>query len=260
MVLRQAGQTQAGAGRRRHGENPTAMNFFSRNTAAADYYELLARIHSFLKPRTYVEIGIRQGLSLRLAKTAAASVGIDPAPALEQTPRRGARVFPMTSDEFFARHDLAEELGRQAVDLAFVDGMHLFEFALRDFANLEKFCHRDSTILVHDCYPVDRASAARERTTQIWSGDVWKLIVCLKKYRPDLRIGTVDVPPTGLGIIRRLDPRSTTLTSLLDNLYEEFVPYDYSQMEPGKAQQLNRVENRWHEIKSILSAPSSAAT
>src|SRR5271163_5187067 len=143
------------------------MNFLSRKKAEADYYDLLERIHGFLKPRTYVEIGIRQGHSLRLAKTAAASVGIDPAPALEDKPRRGAQIFSMTSDEFFARHNLAEELGRQTVDLAFVDGMHLFEFALRDFANLEKYCHRDSTILVHDCYPVDRASAARERTTQL---------------------------------------------------------------------------------------------
>jgi hypothetical protein len=243
-----------------HGKNPTAMNFFSRKTAETDYYGLLARIHSFLKPRTYVEIGIRQGHSLRLAKTAAASVGIDPAPALEQKPRRGTQVFPMTSDEFFARHDLAQELDQQPVDLAFVDGMHLFEFALRDFANLEQFCHRDSTILVHDCYPVDRASAARERTTQIWSGDVWKLIVCLKKYRPDLRLCTVDVPPTGLGIIRHLDPGSTTLPSLLDGLYKEFVPYDYGQMESDKPRQLNRVANRWHEIKTILSAPSHAAT
>lgn len=259
MVLRQVWATEYEAWRRRRGQNPAAMNFFSRQTAGADYYELLGRIHSFLKPRTYVEIGIRQGHSFRLAKTATASVGIDPAPALEQKPRRGARVFPMTSDEFFARHDLAEELGGQAVDLAFVDGMHLFEFALRDFANLEKFCHRDSTILVHDCYPVDRASAARERATQVWSGDVWKLIVCLKKYRPGLQIATVDVAPTGLGIIRRLDPRSTILTSLLDSLYAEFVPYDYGRIEPDKAQQLNRVGNRWNEIESVLSAGPCAA-
>jgi hypothetical protein len=235
------------------------MNFLSRKKGEPDYYDLLERIHAFLKPRTYVEIGIRQGHSLRLAKTAVASVGIDPAPALEDKPRRGARIFPMTSDDFFVRHDLAEELDRRKVDLAFVDGMHLFEFALRDFANLEKFCDRDSTILVHDCFPVDRASAARERTTAVWSGDVWKLILCLKKYRPDLRICTVDVPPTGLGIIRGLDPSSTTLTSLLDGLYKEFIPCDYGQIESDKAQQLNRVENKWHEIKSLLTASSFAA-
>jgi hypothetical protein len=112
------------------------MSFLSRKKGEPDYYELLERIHAFLNPQTYVEIGIRQGHSLRLAKSAAASVGIDPAPALEEKPRRGAQVFSMTSDEFFAHHDLAEELGRRTVDLAFVDGMHLFEFALRDFDNL----------------------------------------------------------------------------------------------------------------------------
>jgi hypothetical protein len=230
------------------------MSLFSHQPAGADYYELLERIHSFLKPRTYVEIGLRHGRSFELAKTATACVGIDPAPNLEHEPRGGARIFQTTSDEFFARHNLAEELGGQTVDLAFIDGMHLFEFALRDFVNVEKYCGRDSTVLVHDCYPVDRVTASRERTTQIWSGDVWKLIVCLKKYRPDLRIGTVAVPPTGLGIIRRLDSRSTALPARLERLYEEFIPYDYGEMEPDKARQLNRVENRWNEIKPILSA------
>jgi hypothetical protein len=235
------------------------MIAFSRKTGGADYYEVLGRIHSLLKPRTYVEIGVRQGHSFRLARTAAASVGIDPAPDLKIAPRPGARIFQMTSDEFFARHNLAEELGHDTVELAFIDGMHLFEFALRDFANLEKFSSPASTILVHDCYPVDRVTAARERTTQIWSGDVWKLIICLKKYRPDLQIGTVDVPPTGLAIIRGLDRSSMTLASRLDKLYEEFIPYDYGEMEAGKAQQLNRVENKWNEIQTALSAPAFAA-
>jgi len=235
------------------------MIAFSRKPAGADYYEVLERIHTLLKPRTYVEIGIRQGHSFRLARTAVASVGIDPAPDPNIAPLPGARIFQMTSDEFFARHNLAEELGRRTVDLAFIDGMHLFEFALRDFANLERFCGPASTILVHDCYPLDRVTAARERTTQIWSGDVWKLIICLKKYRPDLRIATVDVPPTGLGIIRGLNPGSTALASRLDCLSEEFVPYDYGELEAGKAQQLNRVENKWNEIQTALSAPAFAA-
>jgi hypothetical protein len=232
---------------------------FSNNAAGVDYYEVLARIHSFLKPRTYVEIGLRNGVSLALAKTALAAIGIDPAPDLQVPLRTGARVFQMTSDAFFAQYDLAAELGRQPVDLAFIDGMHLFEFALRDFANLERFCAPASTILVHDAYPLDPVTAARERTTQIWSGDVWKLILCLKKYRPDLRISTVEVPPTGLAIIRGLDPRSTILASRLDSLYGEFIPYAYGELAAAKAQQLNRIENKWHEIKAALSSPRFAA-
>jgi hypothetical protein len=235
------------------------MIAFSSKPAGVDYYEVLARIHSFLKPRTYVEIGIRNGQSFALAKTAAASIGIDPAPDLKFALRPGARIFPMTSDAFFAQHNLARELGHDTVDLAFIDGMHLFEFALRDFANLEKFCGPASTVLVHDAYPLDRVTAARERTTQIWSGDVWKLILCLKKYRPELRMSTVDVPPTGLAIIRGLNRFSTTLTSRLDSLYGEFIPCDYGELEAGKAQRLNRVENKWQEIKAALSVPACAA-
>jgi hypothetical protein len=236
------------------------MIAFPNKPAGVDYYEVLARLHSLLKPRTYVEIGIRNGQSFALAKTATAAVGIDPAPDLKFALRPGARVFSMTSDAFFAQHNLAQELGRDTVDLAFIDGMHLFEFALRDFANLERFCGPASTILVHDAYPVDRVTAARERTTQIWSGDVWKLILCLKKYRPELRISTVDVPPTGLGIIRGLNRSSTTLATRLGALCEEFVPYAYDEMDASKGQHLNRIENKWHEIKAALSAPAFATS
>ena len=107
------------------------------------------------------------------------------------------------------------ELGGKAVDLAFIDGMHLFEYALRDFSNLERLCTPHSTILVHDCYPLDRQTADRERTTLFWSGDIWRLILLLKKYRPDLEINVIAAPPTGLGVIRNLDPASRVIA---DNL------------------------------------------
>jgi hypothetical protein len=218
----------------------------------ADYYSLLPRIHSFLKPAAYAEIGIRDGVSLRMATTAKAVVGIDPAPQIEGRLAASTRIFTMTSDDFFASRSLTTELRGKPFDLAFIDGMHLFEFALRDFINLERASAPRSTILVHDCYPVDRTTAERERTTQIWSGDVWKLIICLKKYRPDLRISTVDVPPTGLGVIRGLDANSEVLSSRLDDLCEEFIPCGYDLLESDKPAQLNRVANRWNEIKAIL--------
>ena len=48
-----------------------------------------------------------------------------------------------------------------AVDLVFIDGLHLFEFALRDFFNAEAWCSRTSTIVLHDCVPIARATADR---------------------------------------------------------------------------------------------------
>lgn len=217
----------------------------------ARYYDLLPRIHSLLKPARYVEIGILHGDSLRMAGAARAIVGIDPAPRVTAPLPLCVRLFPMPSDEFFARHNLVLELGGP-FDLAFIDGMHLFEFALRDFINLERAAAPHSTILVHDCYPIDRLTSERDRATQMWSGDVWKLVLCLKKYRPDLRVSVVDIPPTGLGIVRGLDPRSTVLSSQLDRICQEFIPADYSQIENKKAEQLNRVENSWPEIKAAL--------
>jgi hypothetical protein len=217
-----------------------------------DYYELLPRIHSLLKPKTYAEIGIRNGDSLMMAKTAVAAVGIDPAPKLREPLPSSFKVFELTSDDFFARHNLMKELGGRTCDLSFIDGMHLFEFALRDFIGLEKAAGPNSTILIHDCYPHERAVADRERSTDLWAGDVWKLIVCLKKYRPDLSVWSIVVPPTGLGVVRNLDAKSTVLEERLKQICDEFIGADYSSIERDKAAALNRVEKSWSAVKSIL--------
>lgn len=228
------------------------MRFIDHKTAASDYYALLPQLHAVLKPRTYVEIGFREGQSFALAKSAKASVAIDPAPAPMGPLPVGAKLFPLTSDEFFAQYNLWEELGKAPVDLAFIDGMHLFEFALRDFINLEKYCERSSTILVHDCYPIDVMTASRNRTTTTWSGDVWKLLICLKKYRPDLHVACIDIAPTGLGVIRNLNPNSKVLSESLEKIYSEFICYDFAEILQDKATRLNRVPNEWVQIKALF--------
>jgi hypothetical protein len=217
------------------------------------YYRLLRRIHARLKPRTYVEIGVCYGDSIVLARNAEVCVGIDPSPQIKVLLPPVARLYKTTSEAFFSNYDLTAELGHRTLDLAFIDGMHLFEFALRDFIQLERHCGRQSTILVHDCYPIDRATASRRQNTLLWSGDVWKLILCLKKHRPDLKIGTVDIAPTGLTIIRGLDPASTALASRLPELEQEFVALDYDEIDRDKPQKLNRLPNKWSEINAFLS-------
>jgi hypothetical protein len=132
--------------------------------------------------------------------------------------------------------------------------MHHFEYALRDFMHLEKHCTSQSTILIHDCYPLDRASASRERTTDFWSGDIWRMIVLLKKVRPDLAISVVGTRPTGLGIIRNLDPASHVIDDNLDALCAEFLALDYSAIADCKPEELNLVPNDWEKIKALLDA------
>jgi len=219
-----------------------------------DYLKILDRIHQHLNPRTYVEVGVSGGSSIRLARPGTAALGIDPTPAITGPMPPNVRIFAETSDEFFAKHDVRAELGGLPIDLAFIDGMHHFEFALRDFMNIERLSTRDSTILIHDCYPLDEVTARRERIYGFWTGDVWRLVVLLKKYRPDLSIHTIAASPSGLCMVRNLNPASRFIHDNLDRLREEFMELEYSYLAPDPAVKLNLTANEWARIKGLLCA------
>lgn len=220
-----------------------------------NYQELLYRIHRHLTPRTYLEIGVGKGKSLAQALPDTIAVCVDPVPRDLDPVSCSPKLFSITSDQFFEQHDLSQELGGLPLDMAFIDGMHLFEFALRDFINVERSSHAETLILVHDCYPVDAETAARERTTMEWSGDVWKLIVCLKEYRPDLGIAVADSPPTGLGMVTGLDPSSTVLAERYDEICERFIDLDYDRaLGQSKQQTLNRIDGDWKAVQALLDA------
>jgi hypothetical protein len=204
------------------------------NPSRADglhFRELLRLIHWRALPRTYVEIGVSRGAGLELAAPGTRVLGVDPDPQLTGGLPPNITVFRQTSDEFFGRGDLHDLLAGQPVDLAFIDGMHLFEFALRDFMQLERRAHPGATILVHDCYPMDAATATRQRATRMWSGDVWKLILCLRRYRPSLRVTTLGAAPTGLGVIQGLDPDSRQLDEHYDELVAQYRDLEYTWLE-----------------------------
>ena len=216
------------------------------------YQARLPAIHALLRPRTYLEIGVDRGVSLAHAQPATRAIGIDPAPKLSGPLPPNTTVYLMKSDDYFAQRDVRTDLGGLPLDLAFIDGLHHFEYALRDFVNIERHSTPGSTVLVHDCYPLDRRTAEREPTTSFWSGDVWRLIVLLKKYRPDLRIATLGTAPTGLAIIRGLDPESRVLAGNLDALVAEFMALDYGALENDKAATLNLMPNDWGNVEAFL--------
>jgi len=217
-----------------------------------DYSQVLERIQHYLRPRTYFEIGVETGRSLRLAGPGTRAIGVDPKPVLEAPLLPNAKLFQLTSDEFFARHDVRAEFGGLPIDLAFIDGMHHFEYALRDFINTERYCEAGSTILFDDCLPRDRLTAQRERVLTFWTGDVWKVVLALRKYRPDLSLHTIAAPPTGVCVVRNLDPRSTVLSERLDKIIAEFMSLDYSAIASDRAAKLNLVPNDWETIRPLL--------
>jgi hypothetical protein len=219
-----------------------------------DYFRVLARIHEHLQPATYLEIGVDEGRSFEIVSPETLTLGIDPNPHLRKSVGCRQRVFEQTSDDFFEKCDVISVLGGKPLDLAFIDGMHHFEFALRDFINVEKYCSADSIILLHDVYPIDAISAARERISTFWSGDIWRLILLLKKYRPDLTVNTIGTRPTGLGIVQNLDPHSRVLPERQHEIIDEFLALDISVLDGRKKEMLNYFPNDWKSIARLIDA------
>ena len=177
------------------------------------YRDFLGRIHEVLEPPTYLEIGVRNGDSLALARSPA--IGIDPAYRLKVAPRPGTKLFPVTSDDFFERAEPLLTFGGRRVAFSFIDGMHLSEFALRDFVNVERHADWTAAIVFDDILPRDIPEANRDRSTHQWTGDVYKVLEALEEHRPDLIVLRVATEPTGLGLVLGLDPGSRVLRERL---------------------------------------------
>jgi hypothetical protein len=192
-----------------------------------DYFDVLAELHESRRPRTYLEVGVFRGESLRLVREDTLCVGVDPEPLLAPDGERHCHVEVTTSDTFFAGPRPRQLFGGLPIDMIFIDGMHLFEYALRDFFNAEELAGRESLIVVHDCLPLDAVTASRERTTEHWTGDVWKLMLCLLDHRPDLDISIIDVPPSGVCLIKGLNPTDRALRDAYDALVEQYLPMGF---------------------------------
>lgn len=169
-------------------------------------HEFLYQLHQLLKPRGYLEIGVQHGTSLRLASCPA--IGVEPNPVWYPPQGGNASLAACTSDEFFAAADEPMD----CLDLVFIDGMHLVEYALRDFANVERWSHRNTVIVFDDVLPRNQVEGDRQANPGDWAGDVWKVHPILRALRPDLSLHLVDTEPTGVLVATALDPASTALT------------------------------------------------
>jgi hypothetical protein len=211
---------------------PGALAALARLTfPGPPYKDALTRIHAVLQPGVYLEIGVEHGSTLSLAEHSALAIGIDPGShALRHPLPKGARLFRETSDEFFGRRSQISVLGQRSIDLAFIDGMHRFENVLRDFIHVERWSTPSTLVVLHDCLPVAPSAALRERRSRFWVGDCWKAVECLLARRKDLELTTLPCHPSGLVLIRNLDPTSRVLSEALPELEREYraKTYPYS--------------------------------
>ncbi len=185
-----------------------------RVRGTVSYLDVLDRLHCELRPAHYLEIGVGVGRSLALARGAA--TGVDPAPAIEYELPSKTKVIPLTSDDFFA-----ETSQDMPPDFCFIDGLHLFEYALRDFMNFERRAAPGAVVVIDDVFPNHPIQAERERRTRVWTGDIWRLVEVLRNYRPDLFLLPLDAAPAGLLLIAGLDPSNRVLWQNYDIIVRE---------------------------------------
>lgn len=219
-----------------------------------NYYDVMKRVHALLQPRTYIEIGVANGRSLVLAGEDCRVLGVDPEPVLESEPGPNTEIFAVPSDSFFADVDIQTALGASHFDLAFIDGLHTFEQALRDFINLMRYVGPNSVVLIHDCYPIDRLSSQPDRQTNIWSGDVWKVTVALRDALPEIRMASLKTPPTGLGIVRPDKGLYEILSPQYDAMVSKFKNLDYEWLGDEMDAKLGAVENDWQTVADFISS------
>lgn len=211
------------------------------------YTEFLPSLIIKREVQTYLEIGVHKGFCLAGVSVQHA-IGVDPNFELQVDPTRNKKhleLHKMTSDRFF--RELSKSPAKQfEVDLAFLDGMHLFEYLLRDIYNVERFCSKAAMIVLHDALPFDEHMISRTDTGVAWTGDVWKVIPILERYRPDLQISLIDCAPTGLVCLTNLDSSSTVLASNYHKIVREFseMPNDLATL------------NDFYEGRNIMSAKS----
>lgn len=187
-------------------------------------HEFLTGLHAAYRPRTYLEIGVNDGRGL--ARSSTRTIGVDPAFKVTAELACDLQLAKATSDDFFDRPDPIGWFPERVIDLAFIDGLHIFEFALRDFMNCERLATPASVVVFDDMLPRTTDEAARDRHTLEWAGDVYKVAQVLEKYRPDLILVQIDTLPTGLLVVVGLDPQNTTLADHYDEILAEYALAD----------------------------------
>jgi len=216
------------------------------------YLTWLERLYDALAPETVIDVGVFQGASLALVRPPTVAIGIDPNPTVVFPLKAQTHIFAETSDEFFEQGRAKGLLAGRPLSVGFIDGLHLYEQALRDFIGLEALCGPHSVLMLHDTVPLDEPTQARTRETVFHTGDVWKVVLCLKHYRPDLDVFTIATAPTGLTLVTGLDPASRVLRDNFDEAVARFVDTPFSAIEPDLQTALEIVPNDWDVVRSRL--------
>lgn len=181
-----------------------------------DRLDIIRALMKKRKLNNYLEIGVFNGhIFFRIKSNF--KVAVDPEFRFDALRRAGKllvnpyniynRYYEKTSDDFF-RDDAPSLYQKKRIEISLIDGMHEYEYALRDIENTVKYLSGDGVIVVHDCNALTQESACSfaewkaRNFTGTWNGDVWRTILHIRSLRKDLTAFVLDTDH-GLGIITK---------------------------------------------------------
>lgn len=210
----------------------------------------LQLIQSLMKQKklaNYLEIGVFNGHVFFKIKSKF-KIAIDPEFRFDFLRKSGKiilnpynlynKYFSKTSDDFF-KEDAPDFFLQKKIDIALIDGMHEYSFALRDVENSIKYLSDDSVIILHDCNPQTETAGStfeewvKKGSIDTWNGDVWKTILHLRCLRDDINVFVLDCDH-GLGVVTRGKPENKLKYNL-----EEIRRFSYEDFNGNREQLLN---------------------
>jgi predicted O-methyltransferase YrrM len=147
------------------------------------------------KPKTYVELGLYQGETIRKVRPHANFLyGVDMKPnhhldALKTYPN--INIIYSTTDEFFKNNP------NLFIDMAFIDADHCVESCQKDLENVLQRLNSGGVVILHDTDPINDALIDPG-----FCGDSYKIVNILEN-REDLNILTLPLSEPGLSVVTR---------------------------------------------------------
>jgi hypothetical protein len=169
--------------------------------------DLVAGLHEAMVPRTYLEVAAPPGAGATFSR--ATWIGVDPGD-IERHPEQCDRdLVRGEHGDVWSWTEAVAPFRDLPVDVALLDGIHLAEYALRDFISVERLTGRSSVVVVGGALPRSAADASRAPRSE--AGDVFKAVQVMARRRPDLTVVLVNASPDGAAVVVGTNPMSATL-------------------------------------------------
>lgn len=225
--------------------------------------ELIQALFRKTNFKNYLEIGCYMGRTFFPVK-AKNKIAVDPAFhilfirelliwIIKEPKNLRNKYFRETSDSFFKKRK-KYLIKKGPLDVVFVDGLHTFEASLKDVLNALVYLNQKGVIVMHDCYPPNKAAAlptvnfptAEDLVgvggwTGAWCGDVWKTVNYLQRNFSDLLDICVINSDNGLGIIRLKNSIDSYDLTIDSNSFSEVNALTYDDLVQNRDEMLNLI-------------------